>query len=112
MKIFALGDLHLAGSANKTMSIFGENWKDHDKKIKQNEFIFWSIIWTAIIIVALIPSITSIFAKPFGIGRGTDFVVYIRLIALFYLLFRLYVKAEKIERNITRLVRTIAIRLK
>jgi len=36
MKIFALGDLHLAGSANKTMSIFGENWKDHDKKIKQN----------------------------------------------------------------------------
>lgn len=36
MKIFALGDLHLAGSVSKSMEIFGENWKDHDKKIKKN----------------------------------------------------------------------------
>ncbi|MCD4786088.1 MAG: metallophosphoesterase [Candidatus Eremiobacteraeota bacterium] len=36
MKIFALGDLHLAGDVSKSMGIFGENWKDHDKKIKKN----------------------------------------------------------------------------
>ena len=83
-----------------------------DRKIKQNEFIFWSIIWIAIIIVAFIPGITGIFAKPFGIGRGADFAVYISLIALFYLMFRLYVKAEKIEKDITKLVREIALKLK
>ena len=34
MHIFAIGDLHLSLSAPKPMDIFGECWRDHDKKIK------------------------------------------------------------------------------
>lgn len=33
MKVFAIGDLHLAGGTGKTMDRFGEHWRDHDKKI-------------------------------------------------------------------------------
>ena len=33
MKIFAIGDLHLAGGTGKTMERFGEHWRDHDRKI-------------------------------------------------------------------------------
>ena len=33
MKIFAIGDLHLAGGTGKTMERFGEHWLDHDRKI-------------------------------------------------------------------------------
>jgi len=33
MKIFAIGDLHLAGGTGKTMDRFGEQWRDHDKRI-------------------------------------------------------------------------------
>jgi len=33
MKIFAIGDLHLAGGTGKTMDRFGEQWRDHDQKI-------------------------------------------------------------------------------
>jgi uncharacterized protein len=33
MKIFAIGDLHLAGGTGKTMDRFGEQWRDHDRKI-------------------------------------------------------------------------------
>ena len=33
MKIFAIGDLHLAGGTGKTMDRFGEHWRDHDLKI-------------------------------------------------------------------------------
>ena len=36
MNIYSIGDLHLSGNANKPMGIFGENWQDHDKKIKEN----------------------------------------------------------------------------
>ena len=36
MSIYVIGDLHLAFNENKPMTIFGENWKDHDKKIKKD----------------------------------------------------------------------------
>jgi uncharacterized protein len=33
MRIFALGDLHLAGGTGKTMDRFGDHWINHDQKI-------------------------------------------------------------------------------
>ena len=33
MKLFAIGDLHLAGGSGKTMDRFGEHWRNHDQKI-------------------------------------------------------------------------------
>jgi predicted phosphohydrolase len=33
MKVFAIGDLHLAGGTGKTMDRFGAHWHDHDRKI-------------------------------------------------------------------------------
>ena len=36
MKVYAIGDLHLNGSRNKPMSIFGEKWHCHQQKIEQN----------------------------------------------------------------------------
>lgn len=33
MKVFAIGDLHLAGGTSKTMDRFGEHWRNHDQKI-------------------------------------------------------------------------------
>ena len=36
MSIFAIGDLHLSFGENKPMSIFGDNWQSHDKKIKKD----------------------------------------------------------------------------
>ena len=33
MSIYAIGDLHLSFQENKPMSIFGENWQNHEEKI-------------------------------------------------------------------------------
>ena len=33
MRIFAIGDLHLAGGTDKTMDRFGDHWRDHDRKV-------------------------------------------------------------------------------
>jgi predicted phosphohydrolase len=33
MRVFAIGDLHLAGGTGKTMDRFGEHWHDHDQRI-------------------------------------------------------------------------------
>ncbi len=80
-----------------------------DKKISGKEFIAWTILWAAAIVVILLPGTTFFFANILGIQRGADFVVYISIILLFYLVFRLYVKIDSVEKNLTNLVREISI---
>ena len=36
MAIYAIADLHLSFEENKPMDIFGDNWKNHEVKIKQD----------------------------------------------------------------------------
>lgn len=36
MSIYTIGDLHLSFHDDKPMSIFGENWKGHEEKIKKD----------------------------------------------------------------------------
>lgn len=36
MALYAISDLHLALECDKPMDIFGENWLNHDEKIKEN----------------------------------------------------------------------------
>ena len=36
MSIYVIGDLHLSFSENKPMSVFGDNWENHEEKIKNN----------------------------------------------------------------------------
>ena len=36
MAIYTIGDLHLSFNENKPMSIFGDNWKGHEEKIKKD----------------------------------------------------------------------------
>lgn len=36
MAIYTIADLHLSFSENKPMSIFGDNWENHEEKIRQN----------------------------------------------------------------------------
>ncbi|MGV8171587.1 MAG: DUF2304 domain-containing protein [Candidatus Woesearchaeota archaeon] len=81
-----------------------------DKNISIGEFLFWSMIWVAVLIVTLFPGITSVLSEFVGIGRGMDLVVYASIVLLFYLMFRLYVHFDSQSREITKLVREIAIR--
>ena len=83
-----------------------------DKQINFVQFMFWGMIWVMVIVVAFVPKITFFFSNLLGIERGIDFAVYISIILLFYLMFRLYVKLDKIEEDMTKIVRKIAIRKK
>ncbi len=76
------------------------------------EFLFWLFIWGAIEAVAWIPKVLDEIAHRIGIGRGIDAVVYGAVLILFYLTYRIYVKAEFIEHEITSLARKLALREK
>lgn len=83
-----------------------------EHKISAWAFLFWSAVWTAVVIVASIPDITFYFSELIGISRGMDLVVYLSILLLFYVIFRIYVKLEALDSNITKLTRTIAIQKK
>ena len=80
-----------------------------DNKLNRNEFIFWMLVWISIIIISIIPGITGILSQKLGIGRGIDLIIYVSIIVMFYLIFRLYVKLETVEREITAIVRKVAL---
>jgi hypothetical protein len=81
-----------------------------DRRISWIEFVFWSVIWSAAIISAILPQTANIVSHFFGINRPVDFAVYVSIILLFYLIFRLYVKQEQHAQEMTKLVRQIALR--
>ncbi len=78
------------------------------KDITFSELFFWMIIWLSITIITISPQTSGLAAQIAGIGRGADAAFFISIILLFYLLFRVYVKLEHIERDITELVIRLA----
>ena len=78
------------------------------KIISLREFLFWLIIWIVAGTIVILPHITTFLAEHLGIGRGADLVLYVSLILVFYLIFRLFVRQEKLERNISKIVEEVA----
>jgi hypothetical protein len=72
--------------------------------------VTWFLFWAAVIVAVLWPATTSAVAAWVRVGRGTDLVMYLSVMALFYLLFRLFGKIEELERQITRVVRAAALK--
>jgi len=81
-----------------------------DAEIATKEFIWWSFVWIAVIVVAILPSTASFVSNLFGVQRAIDLIVYASIIAMFYLMFRIYVKTEKIEHAVSTLTRAVAIK--
>ena len=80
-----------------------------DGKTSSAMLIFWVVIWSVISLVSVFPETTTVFANLFGIGRGLDLILILGLIASYYLIFKLYTLIEKLEMEITELVRQIAL---
>jgi len=74
--------------------------------------VFWFLFWVLAGVVVMIPNSSAYFAKIVGIGRGADLVVYLSLVVLFFMVFKLNVKMEKINKDITKIVRTEALNKK
>lgn len=72
--------------------------------------IFWVVFWLLAAIVVVWPYSASTLANTFGIGRGSDLIVYAAVALLFYLVFKLHIKLESIGRDVTKLVRRNALR--
>ena len=74
------------------------------------EGIFWTLFWVAAVFISIFPIIVVELANLLGVDRGVDLVIYGTIAILAYLLFRLYAQVTYLERNITKIIRTISIK--
>jgi hypothetical protein len=85
-------------------------FKRKSREINNNYFVIWLIIWLLAMLLILFPDIASYFADTVGVGRGVDLIIYISIIAIFYLQFKLLMRIEKLEKDITHITRHLAIK--
>lgn len=84
------------------------------KKYRDNtlliwEFLGWLGIWAVILVAFWLPQTASYLASIFGIGRGVDLALYLAILLIFYLIFRLYLKLDRQQYEITKLVRYLTL---
>lgn len=79
------------------------------KKISLTALFLWESIWVVALLFGLFAGRVSFLSRVLGIGRIVDVGIYLSIAFLFYLVFRLYLKIESLEREITVLVRSLAI---
>lgn len=79
------------------------------KEISFLLFLIWAIVWLGVGAITVFPVIIENAAVYLGIGRGVDLVTYVSIIVIFYVLFKIIIKQNKLEKNITEMVRNIAV---
>lgn len=83
--------------------------KYRKKEITAKEFVFWLFFWALTLVAVSYPKITDKMAKLVGVSRGADLLVYFSIFILFFVVFKIFVKLEKMEMNITKIVRKISL---
>jgi hypothetical protein len=71
-------------------------------------FVLWTLMWSAIVFVALVPQ--SIDVLLGGSSAGVGRFLGMALVFVFFLLYRVYARVERLEQKITTLVQEVALR--
>ena len=78
--------------------------------LDRRKLLWWTAFWLAVAVVILLPQTATLLANLLGVGRGVDLALYISLVVLFYALFTMSRKVDRLEKSLTDLVREIALK--
>ena len=70
--------------------------------------VFFAGVYFFVLIIFLFPDILSFIEEIFGIDSAVNFLVYLSIFILFFLVFILYKKTEEQRIQITKLVRELS----
>jgi small membrane protein len=79
------------------------------KELSIKETIAWLIVWIGTGLIFWFPQYTTRVAEILKIGRGADLITYLAIIVLTYLVFRIFIHLDRIEKSITKLAREDAL---
>jgi len=81
------------------------------KKIPAGEFIFWLVFWViAAAGIIFVKDLDRLAAALGFSASGIQIIIYAAVAVLFYLNFRLRLKVEKMDKDITKIVREISLK--
>ena len=72
--------------------------------------VAWSLLWIGAAVAIARPEITVRGAHFLGIARGADLVFYLAILGMFLGFFGVYVRFRRMESEMTRIVRELALR--
>ena len=72
--------------------------------------IAWLLLWIAAAFAVAFPETLAVIARTIGIGRGADLVLYLAILFMFAGFFFVYLRFRKLDEQLTRIVRHLAIR--
>ena len=78
--------------------------------VTRREGLTWSAVWLAAMVAIVWPDLTGWVARFLGIGRGADLVFYCAAVVMMIGFLMVYVRLRHIRRELTLLVRQLAIR--
>jgi hypothetical protein len=89
--------------------VLGGNIKRYrQRELSGKELFLWSFLWIMMSIAVIIPQTTDLLASKVGVGRGLDLVLVVSIMALFYFAYKVLTKLNRLENDLTKVVRTIA----
>lgn len=73
------------------------------------ELLAWLVVFSGIGLVVFVPRATDRFAFWLGVSSGFNALTFIAVTTLLLLVFRILSRLQKVERDLTRLIRAYAI---
>lgn len=79
-------------------------WQKHKGAVSTGEFVFWLFFWLASLVLVLFLKQLDHLVASFGFSvSAIQVAVYMAIAVLFYFIFRVRLKLEKMEENLTKL---------
>ncbi|MBI2633418.1 MAG: DUF2304 family protein [Parcubacteria group bacterium] len=79
------------------------------KQLSLSKFLFGILLWGIIALGAFFIKKFDFFAQTFGIARAADIAIAFSIVLIFYILFKIFTRIDRIERDITKIVRERAL---
>ena len=80
------------------------------EEISKNEFIFWLVFWFFSILAIVFIKKIDFFVASLGFSSsGINILLYLSILVILYMLFKIRIKIEKQDRNITKIIRELAL---
>lgn len=77
--------------------------------VRKRIVLFWLSIWGAGSVAIVWPHSTKVLARALGVGRGADLLLYSSVLVMIVAFFYTYTRFKRVERQLTLLVRRLAI---
>lgn len=71
-------------------------------------FLFWSVTWVMVMVVAFYPEVVTAILGERRVGIGT--LVGMGVVFVYFVIYRVYVKADRIEKRLASLIQDQALK--